>query len=84
MEVNGPPALTTADSDSIDIMTPIATYSTRVPHFFTWFWEQIEGSERPDILEYRCNQGSRATTPRWKSHFSEVTRRRPPSEVRAV
>jgi hypothetical protein len=45
--------ITSAPNDSIDIVTPIATYSTRVREFFGWFWEQIEDSARIDILEYR-------------------------------
>jgi hypothetical protein len=45
--------ITSAPNDSIDIVTPIATYSTRVPQFFAWFWEQIENSARADILEHR-------------------------------
>ena len=40
-------------SDNVDVMTPIATYSTRVREFFGWFWQQIEDSDRINILEYR-------------------------------
>ncbi|MEE6177552.1 hypothetical protein [Mycobacterium sp. 050134] len=40
-------------NDSVDVMTPIATYSTRVREFFGWFWQQIEDSARVDIHEYR-------------------------------
>ncbi|SHQ49441.1 Uncharacterised protein [Mycobacteroides abscessus subsp. bolletii] len=39
--------------DNVDVMTPIATYSTRVREFFGWFWERMEDSNRIDILEYR-------------------------------
>jgi hypothetical protein len=45
--------ITSAPSDNIDIVTPIAVYSTRVPEFFEWFWREIEDSARIDILEYR-------------------------------
>lgn len=45
--------ITSAPSDRIDIVTPIAVYSTRVPKFFEWYWSQIEDSARADILEYR-------------------------------
>ena len=41
------------DGDNVDVMTPIATYSTRVREFFGWFWEQIEHSNRLNILEFR-------------------------------
>jgi hypothetical protein len=45
--------IASAPDDSVDIVTPIATYSTRVPVFFEWFWRQIEDSARVDIFEYR-------------------------------
>ncbi|MFL0241207.1 hypothetical protein [Mycobacterium sp. SMC-17] len=38
---------------SIDIVEVIALYSTRVREFFGWFWQQIEDSNRIEILEYR-------------------------------
>ncbi|OBJ70701.1 hypothetical protein A5643_10010 [Mycobacterium sp. 1274756.6] len=38
---------------SIDIVEVILLYSTRVREFFGWFWKQIEGSNRIEILEYR-------------------------------
>jgi hypothetical protein len=44
--------ITSAPSDSIDIVTPIATYSRRVPEFFKWFWEQITGNAPDEIAEY--------------------------------
>jgi hypothetical protein len=44
--------ITSAPTDQIDIVTPIATYSTRVREFFGWFWEQIADSARPEIAEY--------------------------------
>jgi hypothetical protein len=45
--------ITSYASDNIDILTAIATYSTRVREFYGWFWEQIENSARIDIMEYR-------------------------------
>jgi hypothetical protein len=38
---------------TIDIVDVIAVYSTRVREFFGWFWQQIEDSNRIEILEYR-------------------------------
>jgi len=46
--------ITSHSGDNVDVMTPIATYSTRVREFFGWFWEQIEDSNRIQIDEYRC------------------------------
>jgi hypothetical protein len=48
--------ITSAPSDSIDIVTPIATYSTRVREFFGWFWEQITNSAPLEIAEYRYKE----------------------------
>lgn len=45
--------ITSAASDSIDIVTPVAIYSGKVPKFFEWFWRQIENSSPDKILEYR-------------------------------
>jgi hypothetical protein len=45
--------ITSSSADSVDIVTPIATYSLRVREFFGWFWEQIVNSAPDDILEYR-------------------------------
>jgi hypothetical protein len=39
--------------DSIDIVTVIGLYSTRMREFYGWFWEQTENSDRINILEYR-------------------------------
>src|SRR6185312_12462225 len=44
--------ITSTPGDSIDIITPIATYSMRVREFYGWFWEQITNSARPEITEY--------------------------------
>lgn len=44
--------ITSAPGESIDIVTPIATYSTRVREFYGWFWEQITNSARLEIAEY--------------------------------
>jgi hypothetical protein len=57
--------ITSTPSDSIDIVTPIAVYSTRVPKFFKWFWDQIESSDRLNIHEHRCKSTE------W-SHYLEV------------
>jgi hypothetical protein len=45
--------IVTAPDDSVDVVTPVATYSTRVPVFYEWFWRQIENSARSEIFEYR-------------------------------
>jgi hypothetical protein len=49
--------LTSQPSDNVEILPAIATYSTRVREFFGWFWEQIEGSNYPAIMEYRRKSG---------------------------
>lgn len=49
--------LTSQPNDTIEILPVIATYSTRVREFFGWFWAQIESSNYPAIMEYRCKSG---------------------------